>query len=319
MTLPLTMTESETLAIPCDQATGLRSLKAQSGIAWFKGQQDVAISESRCRVIVVTSGKGGVGKSTYALNLAVALGEMGQRVLLLDAAEGVSHLDLMCGLHSYWNLEHVGTGARQLSEVILNCPGNVKLLTGCRLLLQPELIPVPLRTFFIEQLAQLERSCDTLIVDAGTASFPLVYPFVRAADRIDLITTPEPTSIANTYAVLKHLSVRCQNSAGILITSCHEDQHAEAIFERLARTSRTFLQYGIEKLGKLGCHEDVMESIGSRTPFVLKTSCPVSAQIRRFAGKWTTRSFAPRKSFFRLVLSETEEKAMNCIHATAIT
>jgi flagellar biosynthesis protein FlhG len=318
MTSLLATTDRISEVLPKDQATGLRDLKARTQTPWRGGFPAETTGESRCRVLVVSSGKGGVGKSHYALNMAVAIAELGQRVLLLDAAEGISHLDLLCGLHSYWNLEHAASGARSIADVLLQGPANIHLLTGVRILLHAAQIPAALRPSFCEQLVALEALHDTIVVDAGTAIFPAAIPFFEAADRVDLITSSESTSIANTYAVIKHLSGRSRPSTGVVISPCDDEQLADAIHERLSRTTRTFLECGIEKLGYLANDEQIAKAVRSKIPFVLNRDSPASAQIRRFARSWIARSFSRRQSFFRLLLSENAENAINHSH-TATT
>jgi flagellar biosynthesis protein FlhG len=160
----------------------------------------------RARTIAVTSGKGGVGKSNIALNMAIAMSRLGKSVCLLDACLGLGNIDLLCGLNGYWNLSHVVTGARALKDVVLDGPDGIHVVPGVSGLIELADCPDTVQRELIFQMEELERSHDLLIVDTSTGIHRIVRQFVSSADQILLVTTPETTSIADAYSTIKAMA-----------------------------------------------------------------------------------------------------------------
>ncbi|MAT16210.1 MAG: hypothetical protein CMJ46_13180, partial [Planctomyces sp.] len=192
-----------TTATRTDQATTLRHLAEQ-----FKQQHESmpTAGSRRAHTIAVTGGKGGVGRSTVALNLAITFAELGQKVCLIDATPGLGNLDLLCGLNCYWNLSHVISGARQLSEVVTSGPCGVDVVVGANDLSQLEGIPESTMSDLCRQLESLQTEYDVVLLDAGNALHSSTRPLLHLAEMYLVITTPEPTAIADAYASIKRLA-----------------------------------------------------------------------------------------------------------------
>jgi flagellar biosynthesis protein FlhG len=170
-----------TLRAKGDQAQALRGLMERLQSERY----DVVASNAdapRARSIAVTSGKGGVGKSSVALNLAIALSQLGARTALLDANLGLGNLDLMCGLNGYWNLSHVVTGARNLDEIVLEGPGGIQVIPGASGLAEMADWPEAAQADVLRQLAELERTHDFLIIDTAAGIHRSVRQFLEACD-----------------------------------------------------------------------------------------------------------------------------------------
>lgn len=255
----MTATLTPSTRRPRDQARGLRALIA--------AHAELSPRTSLCRSLVITSGKGGVGKSVLALNLAVALAQRGQRVALLDASGGLAHLDLLCGLNGYWNLAHLVTGARQLEDIVLEGPAGVQLLTGGQSLAELKTTPITVQQTLWEQLAAYEANCDFLIVDAGVGEQHCVRSLITAADAAYVVATPEPTAIADAYATIKGLASAEDLTLHPLMNRCPAAA-AEQILERIETTAGNFLRTALGP----GLHlpEDplVSRSVKVRRPFV---------------------------------------------------
>jgi len=230
--------------LPHDQARTLRALIEQES-AQTTSEPPAGHS---CRTIAVVSGKGGVGKSVIALNLAVSFAQQGQTVCLLDANLGLGNLDLMCGLNGYWNLSHVMTGARSLNDVILRGPAGIDLIPGASGITELADCPTDAQHQLLEQLTGLERRHDVLIIDTGSGIHRLVRQFALAADQLVVVTTPEPTSITDAYATLKTLCAAGM-SLGVVVNQVDSGELAIKIGERIKQTSRMFLQTEVESLG----------------------------------------------------------------------
>ena len=276
-----------------DQATVLRGLMEQrSAVPPMPGSAPAEMSDGasrpttrrRVQTIAVTSGKGGAGKSVVALNLALALAEREQRVCLLDASFGLGNLDLLCGLNGYWNLAHVVSGARRLPQVVLPGPQGVDIVPGAGSLVEgPEHSPGA-RQDLLQQLGELEQSHDVLIIDTGTGIRSGVRRLMLAADVALVLTTPEPTSVANAYAVLKSMPVDADVELRVLVNRASSEAQASQIIRRLQETSRLFLHHGVDALPHLPDDPAVAHSVQSQQPAVLQSSqAPFATAMRELA------------------------------------
>lgn len=222
----------------------------------------MAASE-RARIVAFTSGKGGVGKSNLALNVAVAMAQAGARVCLLDANPGSSNLDLLCGLNCYWNFGHVLTGAKSLGEVILKGPAGINYLPGAS-----GLLDATVSQELAEQVAMLESVYDVLIIDAGTGQTESARRFARVADVTFLVTTPEPTAIADAYATLKSWQGSVPTMPDVLVNRAGSAAQAKQILDRFAQTVELFLRCSAP--GGCWVAEDtaIPQAVVARRPFV---------------------------------------------------
>jgi len=167
-----------------DQAFALRRLIQQQ-------QSDAPVAKpfSQARTIAVTSGKGGVGKSNIALNLAIAMAGNDTSVCLLDANLGLGNIDLLCGLNGYWNLLHVVTGARTLADIVLDGPAGIHVVPGASGLIDAVDVSASAQREILDQLEELERTHDYLLIDTGTGIHQSVRRFLNAADVVLVVTT----------------------------------------------------------------------------------------------------------------------------------
>lgn len=269
-------------AVPVDQARGLRSLLERRARVLHDTPGDESIS---CRTIAVTSGKGGVGKSVIAVNLAVALAQRGLKVCLLDGDLGVGNVALLCGLQSYWNLTHVIAGARRIEDVVLSGPAGLHVIPGVSGLQGLTQLPLAVQQQLGAQLEQLERRYDLLIVDTGSGSHALARSLASAADHTLVVTTPEPTAIADGYATLKSLFAANGPELSVIVNQSHGDQTTR-ILMRIEQTARTFLRARLATGMGIPVDPVVAESVRQRVPF--QQTAPgstASRAIRRLADR----------------------------------
>ena len=278
-----------------DQARELRLLVERQQL------EAPAPSIRRSRSIAVTSGKGGVGKSHLALNLAVALAERGHSVCLLDGNLGLGSLELLCGLNGYWNLAHVVTGARQLQDILLAGPGGVGLIPGGSGLADVAACSPTVQRQLMEQFDELEAGCDFLIVDTGSGIHRLVRQFAAACDEVLVVTTPESTSIADAYATVKALSNTPDLAWNVVVNQYQDLEHAERIFARLEHTAHSFLQTDLRWAGAVPWDEIVPAAVMQRQPFVLThPDEPASQAVRAIASRFVEgQSGSDKGGFFR--------------------
>lgn len=259
-----------------EQARGLRALLDR------RHEPRPAV-RSHCRSLAVTSGKGGVGKSVLTLNLAVTLAGYGLRVGVLDGHPGLGNLDLLCGRNGYWNLSHVIAGARPLDEVILDGPAGVRLVPGAASLLELGDCAEPVQNLLLDALARFESDCDFLLIDTGSGWSDGMQRMVRAAEDVLIVTTPEPTAIADAYARLKTLGPSPVRAVHVAVNQATAGQSAR-ILERIQHTAQAFLQKSLTLGAGIPDDAAVPQSVLARMPFVLTTpDGPASRAVQRLS------------------------------------
>lgn len=247
-----------------DQASALRNLMQRPAAT---EPETTPFGQSRARMLTFVSGKGGVGQSNLALNVAVALAQQKSRVCLLDANVGLSNLDLLCGLNCYWNLIHVLTGAKPFSEVILKGPCGINILTAADSLAEFAAHGAGSQEL-IGQVESLEHAYDVLIVDAPSGLHSVARQFVAASDMAFVVTTPEPTAIAGAYAVLKFWQAELPAASEVLVNRAESAQQARQILERIAQTSELFLRQEFVAGSFVSEAQAVPKAVAARQPFV---------------------------------------------------
>jgi flagellar biosynthesis protein FlhG len=170
------------------------------------GPESTAPPSRRARVLAVTSGKGGVGKTVVSANLAAALAQRGERVLVLDADLGLANLDVVLNLYPRTTLHDVFTGKAMLDDAIVPAPGGFSvLLAGSGMVEYSRLTP-ELRTRLRDAIDTLSPRFDVILLDTGAGISDVVLFSVSLADEVLLVVTPEPTSMTDAYATIKVLS-----------------------------------------------------------------------------------------------------------------
>jgi flagellar biosynthesis protein FlhG len=227
-------------------------------------------SQPRGRVIAVTSGKGGVGKSSIAANLAVLMSRSYKRqVLLVDADLGLANLDLMLDLQPRWNLSHVVAGHKKLDDVVVSGPEGVEVVPGASGLSHLANLEEYQRRTLIDQLSCLEGRCQECIVDTGAGIGPGVITMAASADECLVVATPEPPSIADAYATIKILSRQERPPRlHLLVNMVGSRQEARAVYERIAAVSAKFLGLAVEDAGYVFCDGHVTRAVRRRRPLV---------------------------------------------------
>jgi flagellar biosynthesis protein FlhG len=202
------------------------------------------------RVITVTSGKGGVGKTNVVANLAIALSRAGKRVLVLDADLGLGNIDVLLGLAPKYTLEHVLSGARSMSDIMLHGPSGVRILPASSGM--PQLTAMTETQQMILQ-AELEQIChmfDVLLIDTGAGISSNVTFFAAAAQSIVVVVSPEPTSLTDAYALMKVLLRQYRERRfHVLVNLAKSPNEAVRVFSKLEVAASRFLQISIDYLG----------------------------------------------------------------------
>jgi flagellar biosynthesis protein FlhG len=258
------------MSVMIDQATQLRRIARQV---------------TRATVIAVTSGKGGVGKSNIAVNLAIKLATAGKRVVLLDADLGLANADVLCNIDLPSNLSHVISQKRELADVMVDGPGGFKLIGGASGLARMADLTDFDRQRLVSALAELEVRNDIILIDTGAGISPNVLSFTRCADQVLVVTTPEPTAITDAYAVIKVISREPhQRPLSLLVNQVRVQGEGQLVYERIAKVARQFLRVHVMDAGFIPADPEVPASVRRRTPFLLANPrCPASLYISQLA------------------------------------
>lgn len=239
------------------------------------------------RSLLFTSGKGGVGTSNLVLNLAIALGELGRRVLVIDADIGLANLDLLCGLAPRDDLGDVLAGRCTLADAVMTGPGGIRIVPGAHAIRTGAEILDHGPARLVEELGELESESDFVLVDAGSGLGPGVMKLAAAADSAVIVTTPEPTSLADAHAAIgRFRRLTAPPRLRVVVNQARTSAEASEVLDRLVSSSRQFLGVVVSPLGPGGVRADpnVGQAVRSRRPFVVAyPGTPASRGVRRLA------------------------------------
>ncbi len=233
------------------------------------------------RVISVTSGKGGVGKSSVVANLSATLGQRGQRVLLLDGDFGLANLDIMFDLKTRLNISSVLSGERKISEVIVRAAENVDIIPASSGIFEMTALGVPEKARLLEIMQELENQYDILLIDTGAGINEDVTWLSASAGEVIVVATPEPTSIADAYALIKVLNQKHKlKDFKLLVNQAKSDTEALRVYQQITGVSDKFLNVSIDYVGHVLWDENVSQTIRQRKP--LLHSFPNSKATKNF-------------------------------------
>jgi len=214
------------------------------------------------RVISVTSGKGGVGKSNVVSNLAMSLSAQGKKVLVIDADLGLGNLDVLLGLSPAYNLNNVFSGEKSISEIIVEGPAGIKIIPAGSGVQEVTSLSQHDRLKLLDELDMLEEQFDIMIVDTEAGISENVTYFTVAAQEIIVVVTPEPTSITDVYALIKLLATRySEHHFKVLVNMAKDSEDALEVFRKLANVAGRFLDISLDYLGCVVKDEKVVEAV----------------------------------------------------------
>lgn len=265
-----------------DQAERLRLL-----VKGLKQQMSIKTcgTSKKCRVVVVTSGKGGVGKSNLALGLSLALSKNGCKVMLLDADMGLANIDVILGFVPEYNLSHVLNNRKRLAEILQNGPAGLQIISGASGMEElANLDDVSLNRIFKETIS-LTKDLDFLFVDTGAGISNQVMAFALAADEVIVVTTPEPTALTDAYGVIKVLNYhQGQGQLKLVVNMARSREEGQKTADKLLTVTREFLGREVKLLGIVPCDINVQKAVCKHSPYIIAyPSSPASLSTMRIA------------------------------------
>lgn len=253
-----------------DQAGMLRRVAESREMSEGMDTTLAGVRKSRppVRVVAVTSGKGGVGKTNVAANLAYQMSLQGKRVLLLDADAGLANIDVILGIAPQYNLCHVLRGEKTLSEVVVRGPGGIMIVPAASGIQEMSELSRGHKLTLLEELEHLDEDLDVMIIDTAAGINGNVMYFNIVANDIIVVLSPDPTSLTDAYAIIKVLN---QNHGirdfMVLVNMARNSDEAFTVYQRLGAATDRFLNLTIQYLGFLDYDRLVAESVRQQSLF----------------------------------------------------
>jgi len=258
-----------------DQANNLRNLMLNR-----KPTDEPGENKSSARVITVSSGKGGVGKSNFSVNLAIQLIKRGKRCVIIDADFGLANIEVLLGVMPKYNFTNVISGEKHILDTVTDGPGGLKFISGGSGFTQLANISDRQISYLIENITHLDEISDIILIDTGAGISNQVVDFITASNEAVIVTTPEPTSITDAYAIIK--KIKEQNNVipkfNIIVNRAESKKEGDEIFGKLERVCSKFLDIKVNNLGYLPYDPYLVKAVKAQKP--VSIMYPNSAVVR---------------------------------------
>ena len=242
---------------------------------------------TRARVIAITSGKGGVGKTNVTANLAIAMAQAGKRVLVIDTDLGLANADVVLGITPQYSLSQVLKGEKAIEEIVVEGPAGVKLIAGGSGFQELININNPRLSRFLSSLEAMEEMADIILLDTGAGLSKNVLSFVLAADEVIVVTNPEPTALTDAYVTVKAIVKKSPSARPkLLVNRAGDEEEFRAAQSRLVKVCQRFLGISLDVLGYIFDDPNVSRAVKAQKPFYLAyPATPASRCLKRLADK----------------------------------
>ncbi len=249
------------------------------------------MTSKHAEVICVASGKGGVGKTLFSINLAIESAMLGKKTLILDGDLGLANVHIMTGIYPEFDLMDVVSGKKTIAEVIIEGPGGIHIIPGASGMFQLSNLSHVKRQNLVDRLNDLEQQYDVIIIDSEAGMGHNVFKFLGMADRVVIVTTPDLTALSDAYAIIKVIfTKKTCNDVGVVVNRVRSVNEGEAIYKKISMAATKFLGFAVRDYGFV--YEDaltVKESIQTRKPIAIqyprtKVGATLKAVIHRIYG-----------------------------------
>ena len=262
-----------------DQASKLRQLVEKSE------------ELSNARVIAVTSGKGGVGKTSLSVNLAIEISKTGKKIVVFDADFGLANVEVMLGIRPKFNLLDVIHNNRQITEIITQGPNNIGFISGGSGVSELAALDSDSIKKLLSELVKLDKLYDVIIIDTGAGITDSVMEFVMMSPEVLLVVTPEPTSITDAYSLLKILRRKekfnpLYKTINVISNRVENADEGMEIYSKINTVSSKFLNTKLNYLGAVSQDKNASLAIIEQKPVVLShATSQVAKDISKIAAK----------------------------------
>ncbi|MDO7905814.1 MinD/ParA family protein [Paenibacillus sp. JX-17] len=253
-------------------------------------QQAKPSGSHAAKIVTVASGKGGVGKSNFTLNFALALQSLGRRVLVFDADIGMANIDVLMGTSAPYNLIHLLRREKTISEIVQKGAGALPYIAGGSGMAELFRLSEEDLNYFADQVNEISGDMDYIFFDTGAGLSKENMKFIMSADECLVVTTPEPTSMTDAYALIKVVHGTDNDTKFKLIVNRVENEaEATHVANSIQLTTRRFLQLDIPMLGYMSDDRHVVQAVKKQTPFSLAFPGSQAARdLRRMAGQYAS-------------------------------
>lgn len=247
-----------------DQAARLRNIIKRS---------EAVEAPLNARVITVTSGKGGVGKSNVSVNLAIQFKKLGKRVIIFDADFGLANIEVIFGIVPKYNMFDMIYDNKDIVDILTQGPLGIEFISGGSGVQELMKLDKNQIKYMIEKLYELDRLADIIIIDTGAGISDSVLDFVMSSNEVLLVTTPEPTAITDAYAVLKAIKKRDpkvnEKDINLLVNRTDYQQEGEEIFQKLNKVTRKYLDLSLTYIGSLPNDKLLVKAVVEQKPVTM--------------------------------------------------
>jgi flagellar biosynthesis protein FlhG len=269
-----------------DQAEKLREIMRQKK---DNGERAPGVKEGkRSRIITITSGKGGVGKTNVSVNMALAYARLGKKVVVMDADLGLANVNVMLNMIPKWNLYHVIRKQKTMKEIMVETEYGISIVAGASGFSKIANLDEDERRGFIDELNTLSNA-DIIIIDTSAGVSSSVLDFIAAADDAVIITTPEPTAITDAYGIIKIIATEIDSlnmGLKLVVNRVKSVAEAKKVADRMTNIAGQFLNLKVDYLGFIYDDTVVSHAVLRQRPFmVLDPRCKASLCIQHIVGR----------------------------------
>ncbi|MEW5814184.1 MAG: MinD/ParA family protein [Spirochaetota bacterium] len=261
-----------------DQAEKLREI--------MRNRESTA--QKSTRIIAISSGKGGVGKTNISINLALAYAQLGKKVIVMDADLGLANVNVVLGVIPKYNLYHLIRKQKTMREIILDTSYGIQIVAGASGFSKIANLSEEERQTFIRELSELSIA-DILIIDTGAGVSNNVLSFIAAADDALIVTTPEPTAITDAYGIIKIIATEIDNlnlGLKLIVNRVKSVTEGKRVAQRVINIASQFLNLKVDYLGCVYDDTSVQNSVIKQRPFLLSDpKGKASICVKHIAGR----------------------------------
>ncbi len=276
-----------------DQAEQLREIVRSKGHPEAKsapgtGPQAAKAGGKKTRIIAISSGKGGVGKTNLSINLALAYGQLGKKVIVMDADLGLANVNVVLGIIPKYNLYHLIRRQKKMRDIILDTSYGIQIVAGASGFSKIANLSDEERETFVQELSELQ-SADIVIIDTSAGVSNNVLSFIRAADECLIVTTPEPTAITDAYGIIKIIATEVDNmnlGLKLVVNRVHSVTEGKRVAERVVNIAGQFLNLKVDYLGYVYDDPVVSNAVLRQRPFLISDpSSKAAICVKHIAGR----------------------------------
>lgn len=274
-----------------DQAEKLRNIIKSA---------EVKKRHNKARIITVTSGKGGVGKSNISVNLAIQFKRLGKRVIIFDADFGLANIEVIFGIVPKYNMFDMIYSNKDIKDILTPGPLGIEFISGGSGVQELLKLDRAQLSYMLEKLYELDRMADIIIIDTGAGISDAVLDFVLASNEVLLVTTPEPTAITDAYALMKAIKKRQLSTdekiINLLVNRTESSFEGKEIFEKLNKVTKRYLGLEIINMGYLPNDKNLVKAVIEQKPVsILYPKSKVSKEFEVLAKRIVEGSIVTEK------------------------